>query len=167
MGAYAFILTTSIAGMASAEENSPAPSTNRPFTALLGLEASVVGLSFGPRAELLYRLGPPGTVSHARTTIGVLIGPEFVFMPLGIGYRALFRQAKTVQPFVGLGYEAHFFFTEGPVFAQWTAIYLEGGTGFAINDQVTVGGALSVDWTLTGERGPGLQARLFGGYSFF
>ncbi len=145
----------------------PAPPADRRFTALLGLEASVVGFSLGPRAELLYRLGAPGSVSHLRTTTGALIGPEFVFVPVGVGYRAVFRQDKTVQPLVGLGYEAHCFFThEGPVFAQWATVYLEGGVGFALDDRFSLGGAVSADWSFANEPGPGLQGRLFGGMRF-
>ena len=125
------------------------------------------GLSFGPRAELLYRLGGPGTVSHLRTTAGMLVGPEFVFVPVGLGYRAVFRQDKTVQPLAGLGYEAHFFVTHGgPVFARWAAVYFEGGVGFALNDRFSLGGAASLDWGLIGEPGPGIQTRMFGALRF-
>jgi hypothetical protein len=127
----------------------------------VGLEVSVVGLSYGPRFELLWRFGAPGTVSHLRTTIGVLPGPEFVFVPIGLGYRAVFRQDKTLQPLVGIGYEAHLFLTDGPDFAQWAALYLEGGAGVAVSERVSVGAAVSVDWTFAGERGPGLQGRVF------
>ena len=132
----------------------------------MGLEVSVVGLSYGPRFELLWRFGAPGTVSHLRTTIAVLPGPEFVFVPIGLGYRAVFRQDKTLQPLVGIGYEAHLFLTDGPVFAQWAALYLEGGAGVAVSDRVSVGAAVSVDWTFAGEQGPGLQGRVFGGLKF-
>lgn len=141
-------------------------SRRRPFTALLGLEASVVGLSFGPRAEFLWRFGGPGSVSRLRTTVGVMPGPEFVFVPIGIGYRAAFREHALVRPFGGLGYEAHFFVTDGPAYAQWAAIYFEGGCAFGLTDRVSVGAATSLDWTFAGERGPGLQGRIFGGYQF-
>lgn len=137
-----------------------------PFTALLGLEASVVGLSFGPRAEFLWRFGAPGSVSRLRTTLGVLPGPELVFVPLGIGYRAVFREHAIVRPFGGLGYEAHFFLTDGPAYAQWAAIYFEGGCAFGLTDRISVGATTSLDWTFIGERGPGLQGRIFGGYHF-
>jgi len=136
------------------------------FTALLGLEASVVGLSFGPRAEFLWRFGAPGSVSRLRTTFGVLPGPELVFVPLGVGYRAVFREHSIVRPFGGLGYEAHFFLTDGPAYAQWAAIYFEGGCAFGLTDRITVGATTSLDWTFVAEGGPGLQGRLFGGYYF-
>ncbi len=169
LSALAILLfsTTTLAAEAAGPPPAPAaPAPDRPFTALLGVEASIIGLSFGPRAEMLYRLGPPGSVSHLRTTLGVLVGPEFVFVPVGLGYRAVFRQGKTVQPLVGLGYEAHFFVTEGPVFVQWATVYLEGGAGFAITDRFSVGAAVSLDWSFAGEGGPGLQTRLFSGLGF-
>lgn len=167
--ALALLLLTTTA--LAAEGSAPPPpsaveSEDRPFTALLDLEASVIGLSFGPRVELLRRLGSPGSVSHLRTTVGALDGPEFVFVPMGLGYRAVFRQDKTVQPLVGLGYEAHFFVTKGPVFVQWAAVYLEAGSGFAITDRLSVGSAVSVDWSFLVEGGPGLQTRLFSGLRF-
>jgi len=159
--------TTTLAAEAPGPLPPPAAhSPDRPFTALLDFEVSIIGLSFGPRVELLRRLGPPGSVSHLRTTVGVLIGPEFVFVPTGLGYRAVFRQDKTIQPFVGLGYEAHFFLTKGPIFVQWAAAYLEGGSGFAITDRISVGAAVSLDWSFAGEGGPGLQTRLFSGLRF-
>jgi hypothetical protein len=139
---------------------------NAPFTALLGLEVSLIGLSYGPRAEMLWRFGGAGTVSHLRTTIGVLPGPELVFVPIGLGYRAVFRQAHLVQPFLGLGWEAHFFLHDGPLFAQSSAVYLETGLGFAISDRALLGCALSLDWTVAGERGPGIQERVFAGLRF-
>lgn len=167
--AFAILLLSTTTFAAEGLDPPPAPaaqSPDRPFTALLGLEASLVGLSFGPRAELLYRLGSPGSVSHLRTTLGVLIGPEFVFVPAGLGYRAVFREGKTVQPLVGLGYEAHFFVTKGPIFVQWATVYLEAGSGFAITDRFSVGAAVSMDWSFAGEGGPGLQTRLFSGLRF-
>jgi hypothetical protein len=167
--AIAILLLATTALAAEGSDPPPAPaveSPDRPFTALLDLEASVIGLSFGPRAELLRRLGAPGSVSHLRTTLGVLSGPEFVFVPMGLGYRAVFREGKTVQPLVGLGYEAHFFVTKGPIFVQWAAVYLEAGSGFAITDRLSVGTAVSVDWSFAVEGGPGLQTRLFSGLRF-
>ncbi len=154
---------------ASPPEDRPASSVDarrRPFAALLGVEASVVGLSFGPRAEFLWRFGAPGSVSRLRTTLGILPGPEFVFVPMGIGYRAVFREHAIVRPFGGLGYEAHFFLTDGPAYAQWASIYFEGGCSLGLSDRLSVGAAASLDWTFAGERGPGLQGRLFGGYHF-
>ncbi len=164
------LLVLSSTGLAAKDLDPPlapvAEPQDRPYTALLGFEVSIIGLSFGPRVELLYRLGPPGSVSHLRTTVAVLAGPEFVFVPTGIGYRAVFRQDKTIQPLVGLGYEAHFFLTEGPIFVQWATVYLEAGSGFAITDRLSVGGAVSLDWSFAGEGGPGLQTRLFSGLRF-
>jgi hypothetical protein len=149
-----------------AAEDDAGAEVRSPRTVTLGLEASLVGLSFGPRAEFLWRMGEPGTVSHLRVHLGVLDGPEFVFVPMGVGYRAVFREDLTVQPFVGLGYEAHFFLTDGPVYSQLASVNFEGGCGFAINELFSAGLGTSLDWTVVGERGPGLQLRMFGGYRF-
>lgn len=148
------------------EDDDDGASIRSPRTVTAGLEMSLVGLSFGQRAEFLWRMGGPGSVSHLRLHAGALAGPELVFVPMGIGYRALFREDMTVQPFVGLGYEAHFFLTDGPVYSQLASIYAELGCAFAIDDRFSVGPALSLDWTFAGERGPGLQTRLFTGLRF-
>lgn len=162
--AYAQQLATDVL---RAERAAPiVTAADRPFALLLGLEASVVGFSIGPRAEFLWRPGAAGTVSNLRVHAGVLGGPEFVFVPIGVGYRAVFGSSGLVQPFAGGGYEAHFFITEGPLFAQLATIYVEGGCGFAVDERFSAGVATSLDWTFAGERGPGLQLRLFGGYRF-
>lgn len=148
------------------EAESQAPPADHRFTAQLGVEATVVGFSVGPRLDLLYRLGGPRSFSHLRLTAGALIGPEFVYLPVGIGYRAAFRQSKTVQPLVGLGTEVHMFLVSGHVFRQWGVVYLEAGCGFAVTQRVSLGAIANVEWAMIGEPGPGLAARLFGGYRF-
>lgn len=137
-----------------------------PFAATLGIEASVVGFSMGPRGEFLWRLGNPEAVSHLRVHAGALDGPEFLFVPIGVGYRASFLPQKRVQPFVGVGYEAHWFITDGVVFSQLATLNIEAGCAFAIDGPFAAGLGTSLDWTFAGERGPGLQLRLFGGYRF-
>ena len=80
LSAVAILLLSTTALAEEGSDLPPAPVArplDRPFTALLDFEVSIIGLSFGPRAELLYRLGPPGSVSHLRTTVGALVGPEF------------------------------------------------------------------------------------------
>ncbi len=143
-----------------------APPADHRFTAQLGIEATVVGFSVGPRLDLLYRLGGPGSFSNLRLTAGVLVGPEFVYLPVGLGYRAAFRPTKTVQPLVGLGTEVHLFMVAGHVFRQWGVVYLEAGSGFAVTQRVSLGAIATVDWATIGEPGPGLAARLFVGYRF-
>lgn len=156
--------------VANAQETAPrhdSTATTSRFTVGLGLETAIVGLSFGVRPELQYRLGPPGTISHFRTSVGLLFGPEFTFVPVSIGYRAVFRQGKTVQPLLGTGLQSNFFLVSGgPVFAQLGVFYLEGGSGFALNDRLSIGAAASLEWAFIGEPGPGLALRVFGGWKF-
>jgi len=158
-----------VGGMQSAIAAEPAdsPAANSRFTAGLGLEVALVGLSFGLRPELQYRLGPRGTVSHFRTSFGLLFGPEFTFVSPSIGYRAAFRQEKTVQPFVGLGLQSNFYLVSGgPVFSSPGVFYLEGGSGFALNERFALGGAANLEWSFLGEPGPGLAVRAFGSMKF-
>jgi hypothetical protein len=167
LGTAVLLLLCLIGRGARAEEaDSQVPPEDYRFTAQLGIEATVVGFSVGPRLDLLYRLGGPGSFSHLRLTAGALVGPEFVYVPVGIGYRASFRQTKTVQPLVGLGTEVHMFLVSGHVFRQWGVVYLEAGSGFAVTKRVSLGAIATVEWAMIGEPGPGLAARLFGGYRF-
>lgn len=163
----ALLLTGSGLAAEPAPTQAPTQAFDSRYTAVLGLDAAIVGLSFGPRAELLYRLGPKGTWSHLRTTAGVLFGPEFVFVPVGVGYRAMFRQDKTVQPFVGVAYESHFFLAGADhVFVQWGVFCMEAGAGFAVSDRVALGAAAQLEFSFIGEPGPGLEPRLFGAFKF-
>lgn len=164
--AAAFLLLLGLIGIPARAQETPVPPVDHRFTVQLGIEATVVGFSVGPRVDLLYRLGGPGSFSHLRLTAGALVGPEFVYVPVGIGYRAAFRQTKTVQPLVGLGTEAHMFLVSGHVFRQWGVVYLEAGSGFALTKKLALGAVATVEWAMIGEPGPGLAARLFASYRF-
>jgi len=148
----ALAIGTATAGVARAEPG--------PWIVGVDGEASVIGESFGTRAEVAWRLGPAGTVSHLRAAIGVLPGPEFTFVPVSLGYRALWRADRTVQPFAGAGWEnQHFVISNAPTEHRWLVLYVEGGCGFAVAPQVTLGLATSLDWSFVRDQGAGLQLR--------
>lgn len=137
------------------------------WIAQLDGEASVVGASFGVRGELLWRIGAPGTASHLRASAGFLPGPELTFVPAGLGYRAIWRSTRTVQPFAGGGWESqHFLISDAPTVHRWLAIYLEGGSGFALTPQLSLGLGTSLDFSILRSRGPGLQLRGFAAWRF-
>ncbi len=158
--------TAAFAAEPGAVGQTDSASTSR-FSAGLGLEVTLVGLAVGLRPELLYRLGPPGTVSHLRTSVGLLFGPEFTLVPASIGYRAVWRQDKTVQPIFGAGWQSNFFLvSSGNVFSQLGVVYFEGGSAFAVNNRISAGALATLDWSFINERGPGLGVRAFGTWKF-
>lgn len=129
----------------------------------LGLPAEVtlVGLTAGARPELLFRPGEPGSRSRIRLAVGLFGGPEQLFLPVSLGYRACFRQGLTVQPLVGVGVELqHRFVADFPPVRSFGA-YLEAGVAFAVAPRWTVGALLTTDVMFVGTPGFGFGPRAF------
>lgn len=148
---------------ASAEELTEAPEPERfasRFELGLPVEVTLVGLTAGVRPEVLYRPGEPGTVSRVRFAIGFFGGPDQFFLPVSLGYRAVFRQAHLVQPLVGAGleYQGRFVSDFHPVHAF--GAYLEGGVAFQVAARWSVGALLSMDVMFFGTPGFGLSPRV-------
>lgn len=136
------------------------------FELALPVEVTLVGLTAGVRPELLFRPGDPGTVSRLRLAVGVLGGPDQLFVPVSLGYRAVFRQAHVVQPAVGLGLELqHRAVFDFPLVQQLGG-YVEGGVGFAVTPQLNFGAMFSVDVMFLGGPGLGFGPRLWVGWRF-
>lgn len=136
------------------------------FELAVPLEVTLVGLTFGVRPELLFRPGEAGTVSRLRLAFGVLGGPDHLFLPLSLGYRAQFRQAHVVQPAVGLGIELqHRVVSDLPAVSQF-GVYLEGGVGFAVSPRVSLSAMFGMDLMLFGGPGIGFRPRVAAGWRF-
>ncbi len=153
-----------LAGPAIAQELSVAPEPDRfasRFELGLPAEVTLVGLTYGVRPEVLFRFGEPGTVSRLRLAVGLFDGPDQFFLPVSLGYRAVFRQAYRVHPVVGAGleYQARFTSSFHPVHAG--GVYLEGGVGVQVAPRWTVGAMAAVDVMFLGTPGFGLSPRLF------
>lgn len=124
-------------------------------------EVTVVGLTYGVRGELLFRLGPPGVASRLRLSLGVLGGPDQVFMPVSLGYRAVYRQHATVRPLFGVGLEVqHRLVSDADLVRQY-GVYLEGGVAFALTPRLSLGALLGLDVMVFGGPGVGLGPRAF------
>lgn len=149
-----------LASMAAANE----PQSR--FEVQLPVEVTLVGLTWGVRPEFLIRPGEPGSVSRLRVAIGVLAGKDQIFLPLSVGYRAVFRQGQLVQPSLGAGLELQHRIVEdlAPI-RQW-GVYLEGGVGFSVTPQLSLGAMVSMDVMLLGGPGIGLGPRIFAGWHF-
>lgn len=129
----------------------------------LGLhgEVTIVGLTYGVRPELLFRLGPPDTASRLHLSFGILGGPDQLFIPVSVGYRAMYRQHATVQPLFGVGLEVQNRLVSDAPPVRGYGVYLEGGVGFAFLRQFSAGALLGIDVMLLGAPGVGLGPRVF------
>lgn len=131
------------------------------FTLVLPAEVTVVGLTYGVRPEVLYRYGAAGTRSRLRLAVGVLDGPDQLFIPLSLGYRAVFRHGRRFQPAVGGGLELqHRLVSDYPAVRQY-GVYVEGGFGVALGPRVSLGLMVAIDVMLYGGPGAGLGPRVF------
>jgi hypothetical protein len=147
-----------VAVLCAASANAEAASSR--FELNVAAEVTLVGLTFGVRPELLFRPGDEGTVSRLRLAVGVLAGPDQLFVPLSLGYRAQFRQAQVVQPLVGVGVELqHRFVSDLSPVRQFGA-YLEFGVGFAITQHFALQAILGADLMVLGGPGFGFGPRL-------
>lgn len=161
----AVVLSAALAlGEAPAVATAPPAAPEKPSWLEVGLhgEVTLVGLTGGVRGELLFRLGPPGVASRLRLSLGVLGGPDQLFIPVSLGYRAVYRQRATVQPLFGVGLEVqHRLVSDAPVVRQ-LGVYLEGGVGFAVLPaRLTLGALLGLDVMFLGGPGVGLGPRIF------
>lgn len=154
-------------GPARADDAPPAPGppdcawSHARFTVALPAEVTVVGLTYGVRPEVLYRYGDRGAVSRLRLAVGVLDGPDQRFIPLSLGYRAVFRQARRIQPAVGGGVELqHRLVSDFPAVRQY-GVYVEGGVGVALGHRLALGVMVALDVMLYGGPGAGLGPRVF------
>ena len=156
------IAQLALAGAPAAEAG---PALTR-FELVVPAEVTLVGLTFGVRPELLFRLGEEGTRSRLRLAAGLFIGPEHTFVPVSFGYRALFRQGATVQPIVGLGVEFQQRFVSDLPTVRQGAVYVEGGVSFELTARWSVGAMISIDVSLLGGAGASVDPRLHLGYRF-
>lgn len=131
------------------------------FTVALHGEVTLVGLTAGIRPEALYRFGEADARSRVRVAIGLLDGPEQLFMPISIGYRAVFRTIRKVQPQFGAGLEVQHRFVSDFHTVRQFGFYLEGGVGFVIDRQLAIGAIVALDVMMYGGPGAGIGPRGF------
>lgn len=136
------------------------------LTISLPAEVTLVGLTAGVRPELLYRFCDPSARSRVRFAIGLLDGPEQFFMPISLGYRAIFRQSGTVQPQLGAGLELQHRFVSDFHAVRQFGFYVEGGVGFAFDARLAVGAMVALDVMMYGGPGAGLGPRVFVSWRF-
>jgi hypothetical protein len=139
----------------------PAPrSPLRFFEFGLWPEVTLVGLAGGARAELLYRPFGPGSATRLRLAPGFLEGPEFHYVPIALGYRAVFRSTRIVRPLIGTGLEYQLRWVDDGPAAHQLAWYGETGLLVALRPDLSLGAVGALDFTFVGGPGPGIVCRL-------
>lgn len=161
----ALVLAMALLAMPSRAEVSETRTEDGRFAARfefgVPVEVTLVGLTGGLRPEVLFRPGGLATVSRIRIAVGFFGGPEQFFLPVSLGYRAVFRQGQVVQPLVGVGLELQHRFVSDLTPVRAFGGYLEGGVGFEVARGWSVGVLLAVDVMVVGMPGFGLGPRAF------
>ena len=153
-----------VLGLLALPARAQEPSAPGRFELFVAPEVTLVGLSAGVRPELLVRLGGEGP-HRLRLAPGLLLGPEFTYVPVALGYRASFRDGHVVRPLVGAGLEYQYRFVSDGEPARQLAFYLEAGATFAVSSRLSVGLAGSADVTFRGGPGAGLGVRALVGWA--
>jgi hypothetical protein len=102
-------------------------------------EVNIIGLAYGVRPEVLYRPFSTDGGTHLRLAVGVLPGPEFVYVPLNVGWRQIFRRAHRLQPHVGAGFEEEILIITEADNVHRRLIYLETGLEWRFMPQGLIG----------------------------
>jgi hypothetical protein len=131
------------------------------FTFGLPAEVTLVGLTYGARPEVLYRFGERRSRSRIRFAVGLLDGPEQLFVPISLGYRAILRQHGVVRPSLGGGVEMQQRFVPDYMTVRQYGAYVEGGVEVAFAPKWSVGTIVALDVMVAGGKGAGLGPRLF------
>lgn len=125
------------------------------------VEYDVLGQNIGVRPEILWRPQDPEGALNLRAAVGLLPGPEYLYLPVSGGARWDIGRAKDwpVRPLVGLGAEAQTFVISdhAPVFR--VGFYLEAGAAWVMGDNA-FGLAVAPDLSLFNRPGAGVSARL-------
>ena len=131
------------------------------FAISLPVEVTLVGLTIGIRPDVLFRFGCPGSRSRIRFAVGLLTGRDQLFLPISLGYRAVFRNAELVQPSVGIGLEQQRRFVSDFATVVQSGFYVEANVGFALSPKFKIGFGTSLDLMLVGGPGAGLGLNMF------
>ena len=129
-------------------------------------EVTLVGLTYGTRPELLVRFGGPSSVSRLRVAAGIFGGAEQIFVPFSLGYRAVFRPEKRVQPLLGVGLEVQLRGVSDYRLVRQFGAYLETGLGIMLDRHWSIGAMFTFDLMIFGGPGFGFGPRVHAGYRF-
>lgn len=135
------------------------PSDPRRFSIAGHFESQLIGLAFGLRAEALYRPFRFDRGANLRMGLGLQGGPEFLYLPVDVGWRQHFVPHRIVTLELGAGFEQQTFFVPELRPISRPAIYVEGGLAFQVTPGGWLGAQVVPSWGFS-PPGPGLAVRL-------
>lgn len=162
----ALSLVILVPGLASATPDAePTPTAPAPGGVVLAdhlevgvpFEVDLVGLVYGLRPEALWRFGKDDA-SRLRLAIGLLPGPEYFYLPVSFGYRAVWGSGRW-HPEAGLGVEQQTFLVPDAPPSSRTSFYFELGLGVDFGEHWTATVSMAPDFAPFGEPGPGMSLR--------
>lgn len=126
-----------------------------------GAEMTLVGLSYGPRFEFLYDISSQRSGQMLRLAPGILYGPEFIYVPVALGYRNYFlNHGDIFQLFWGAGVEYQGRYITDGESAHQGMIYIEDGALLSLTPGFALSIHFGVDWAVLGPPGPGVITRV-------
>lgn len=130
------------------------------FSVGVPVEAHLIGAAAGLHPEILWRPFDANGATHLRMSVGVLPGPEYVFVPMDVGVRWVWKPWRFFQPMLGFGLESQSFVVgDGGPFWR-SALYTELGAGVAITDDIGLAASVVPSFASMGVPGPGMAGRI-------
>ena len=140
-------------------DSGPQTQTTSAFSAGAALEYDLVGDNFGLRLEGLWHPGSRGRNS-LRAAVGVLPGPEYLFVPFSLGWRLRTGpDAPHLHALFGAGAEAQLFVISDHAPVARPMFYGELGAAWSLGPHLDVGALVVPELTLINVPGIGLGFR--------
>lgn len=162
----AIVAALMVVASASSAAALDAASIRKRLVVAVPAEVNVVGLVGGVRPEVMIRLFDEGSASHIRLAAGLLFGAEYTYVPLALGYRAIYRAGKTIRPTVGVGVEWQSFIISDADAVMRAALYVDYGVRFELPNNHAISVQLGPDLAMWSEPGVGFSARAGWSYTF-
>lgn len=125
------------------------------------VEYDLIGSNLGLRPELLWRPIAEDSALNLRAAVGLLPGPEYLYLPASLGVRGEWgrRADWRVRPSAGLGVEAQNFVVTDHSPISRVGFYAELGAVWVIGQSV-VGLQVAPELSLFNRPGGGMSLRL-------
>jgi hypothetical protein len=130
-----------------------------PLSVAIPAEFDVVGLAVGLRPALLYRPVRQAPFFTLRASLGLLPGPEYFYLPVGLGLRGVLVPKARAHPYLGAGAELQTFFVGDHKPFVRSAVYVEIGLRVDVNDLIGIFLELAPEFGFAPLQGFGLSVR--------
>ena len=117
------------------------------------LEVSVIGLTYGPRPEVIYTPFEKLKWFETKASLGVMPGPEIFATPLSVGFRGRFFDFA-LHPMAGMAVTEDIIWIASGETVFRTVMEMDLGLSYDINDQWALDAQAYSGWTFYGDVGP-------------